>query len=398
MKKLYRTKPYFPFKNSLAHSFRNILESGQFVQGKLVKQFESRISEYVDAKYAVATNSCSTALEITLRSLWVDPFQYEWIVPTQTFVASVNCVIRTGYKPVIVDIDPVTQCLTADIIEKNITENTAGVILVNMAGLIPPDICEIQELCKRRNKHLVTDDAHALGSQFYNQYKDQRLHAGNLGVAGCFSFYATKIITTGEGGMITTNNKEIYEKALLLRNHGMSVNEPEIPGLDYGVTCEFPSSNYRMTEMAAMLGNSQMKHIDGFIKKRNEIAEQYFDEFKDVEEIITPPTYDMIRQTWWQYICQLDFGSVSRKTFCQYLLNRYAVPTANAYWPACHEQPAFSQYVHGREYPNADKLLSRNFSLPMYVELKKDDIYYIGDAVRETIQHFKDHPNVPEID
>lgn len=369
------------------------------MQGELVEQFESKVADYVGTKYAVATNSCGTALEITLRSIPSASFRYEWIVPTQTFVASVSCIIRAGYRPVIVDVDPITQCLTRDVIERQYKHNiTLGVLLVNMAGLITPEIYDIQEFCREKNIHLVTDDAHALGAQIYNETEDEIDRAGNLGVAGCFSFYPTKIITTGEGGMITTNDKDIYEKAQLLRSHGMYVNTPETPGMDGGVTCEIPSSNYRMTEVAALIGNSQMEHIDEFIKKRNQIADWYEEEFKDTDEIKLPPRWETIRQTWWQYICQLDFGSVSRDTFCRYLLNRFGIPTANAYKPACHEQPAFSEFTSDGEYPNAEKLLGRHFSLPMYVELKKDDITYISDAARETIEHFKNHPNIPEID
>ena len=402
MKPLFRSKPYFPYKNSLANGFRDILQSGQFVQGELVEEFEERVANYVGTKYAIATNSCGTALEITLRCLPGGQHRYEWIVPTQTFVASVSCIIQSGYKPVIVDVDPITQCLTRDIIEQHYSHNiTLGVILVNMAGLITPEIYDIIDFCKEKNIHLVTDDAHALGAQIYNETEDKTYKAGNLGVAGCFSFYPTKIITTGEGGMITTNDERIAKKALLMRNHGMYINVPETAGMDGGVTCEIPSSNYRMTEVAALMGNSQMKHIDRFIKKRNQIADWYEEEFKDVDEIKTPPRWETIRQTWWQYICQLDFGSMSRDTFCRYLLNRFRIPTANAYKPACHEQPAFSMYVEDAVYPNAEQLLNRHFSLPMYVELKRDDIHYIGNAIRETIEHFKKHPNhnyVPGID
>ena len=207
-----------------------------------------------------------------------------------------------------------TQCLNADIILDNINSLTRGVLLVTMAGLIPPDIEKIQKLCRDNKLFLVTDDAHSLGSRYQAGHK-ATYAAGNLGVAGCFSFYPTKIITTGEGGMVTTNSKTLYEELLIRRNHGVYNNvtkiQNPIPGKDYGVTCTKISQNFRMTEIAAAIGISQMKDIDYFISRRNDIADMYTEAITKIPGIDPPPTYDGIRQTWWQYMCQVSIPDLS---------------------------------------------------------------------------------------
>jgi perosamine synthetase len=134
------------------------------------------------------------------------------------------------------------------IILQNMDEDVAGIVLVNMAGLITPEMLEIEEYCNDNQMFLLTDDAHSLGAKYYDVYTDHLRSAGTFGDAGVFSFYPSKIITTGEGGMITTNDDKLAEKCRVIRNHGTVRNEMLVEGLDYGVTCEIPSTNYRMTE------------------------------------------------------------------------------------------------------------------------------------------------------
>ena len=398
MDKIDRVKPHIPGVQSLLNSFKDILETGQMIQGKKVQQFEQIIADYVGTDYAVATNSCGAALEITLSALPSNSsetgrYGKEWIVPTQTFPASVSAIIRSGWNPRITEVDPVTQCLNADIILNNINPMTRGVLLVTMAGLIPPDIEKIQKICRDNKLFLVTDDAHSLGSR-YDAGSKSKYAAGNLGIAGCFSFYPTKIITTGEGGMVTTNSKSLYEKLLVRRNHGVYNNvtkiKDPIPGKDYGVTCTFPSQNFRMTEIAATIGISQMKHIDNFISRRNDIADMYTEAITKIPGIDPPPTYDGIRQTWWQYMCQANHPELSRNEICEHLTKKYDIPTARPYKPACHEQPAFKPYMslsatEHLKYPVSEALMDRHFSLPMHPGLTNEQVEYVCESLKDVV-------------
>jgi len=337
-----------------------------------------------NVKNAVATTSCGTGLETVLIASGIKGKRF--IVPTQTFAASVNCIIRTGNTPLIVDVDSDTQCLSLDIIKKSMEEagqgKIGGVVLVHMSGLITPEMEEIEKYCKDNDLFLLTDDAHSYGAQLYNPYKDERRCAGTFGDAGVFSFYPSKIITTGEGGMITTNNDELAEKCRVVRNHGTTRNDGEYQGLDYGYTCAMPSSNYRMSEFHAVLGLAQNKYLQSFIERRNEIADIYNERLSKVEWLQTPFKDDMIKQTYWQYIVKITDGRDRTETLLR-LLDEYEIPTANAYSPLCHEQEIYKGYLSSNGYKNSEEFITKIFSLPMYVEMTDEQVHYICRTIEE---------------
>jgi perosamine synthetase len=380
MKNLYRSKPYIPKEDHpfILKSWEEILNNGMFIQGKYVSQFEKEFAEYCNTKYAIATNSGATALEVAIRATGIE--NKKIIVPTQTFVASVSAIIRSNNIPVIVDIDPTTQCLNLEIIKNNLDKDVIGIMLVHMAGLITPDYYNIKKFCEEKNLLLFEDASHAVGASI------DGIKAGNLGLAGCFSLFATKIITTGEGGIITTNNYDFSEKCRIIRNHGTVRNQ--IPkgyeGVDYGVNCTYASSNYRMPEISAVIGISQIKRIDEFVEKRNLLANRYNEKIIN-PKILTPKIPKNIKMTWWQYIVVLLDDKINRPELCLKLLNSYNIPNGNAYWPACHEQPAFQQYIKGLKYPIANHLLERHISLPMYVEMDIDQVDYISNILNKII-------------
>ena len=378
--KYFRAKPYIPDsdKDWILEKYKDILDTRGLIQGKYVSQFEEEVRKYVGTKHAIAVSSCGVGLEITLRASGI--IGKKFIVPTQTYPASVSCIVRSGNVPVIVDVSEETQCLSLDIIKKNMDSDVAGVVHVHMAGLITPEMDDIKVYCKDNGLFLLTDDAHSFGAQFYNVYKDNVMSAGDIGNAGVFSFYPSKIITTAEGGMITTNDDDLADKLRILRNHGVVGNEVLVDGLDYGVRCEIPSSNYRMTEFNAVLGLSQIKHIDEWIKRRNEISELYRKKLEDVEWLELPLYDEMVKQTWWQYIVRLD-STIDRTEFLKRLLDK-GVQTGNAYWPACNQQEVFKSYVSEFGCPVADEFLERHFSLPMYIELSDENVEEICNIVK----------------
>ena len=381
--KYHRAKPYIPEsdKDWIIEKYREILDTGGLIQGKYVSEFENKVSERIGTKHAIAVSSCGVGLEIALRATGINGKKF--IVPTQTFVASVSCIIRSGNIPIIADVDKTTQCLSLQSIKDNMDSDVAGVVLVHMAGLITPEIFEIKQYCKDNNLFFLTDDAHSFGAEIYNEYEDHRIHAGDVGDVGVFSFYPSKIITTAEGGMITTNDDELADKLRVLRNHGTVRNDMLVDGLDYGVRCEIPSSNYRMTEFQGVLGLSQIKHTDDWVTRRNEIANLYRENLKDIEWLTLPPYYENIKQTWWQYIVKLD-KNIDRTNFLKKLMDK-GLPTANAYWPACHQQKVFKSYVSKNGCPISDSFLENHFSLPMYVELTDDEVNQICEIVRQNI-------------
>ena len=378
--KYFRAKPYIPDsdKGWILEKYREILDTRGLIQGKYVSQFEEEVKKYIGTRHAIAVSSCGVGLEITLRATGITGRKF--IVPTQTYPASVSCIIRSGNIPIVVDVDERTQCLSLDIIKQNMSDDVCGVVHVHMTGLITPEMSDIKKYCQDNGLFLLTDDAHSFGAQLYDINKDRKMSAGDIGNAGVFSFYPSKIITTGEGGMITTNDDELADRLRILRSHGVVNNDVEVDGLDYGVRCEIPSSNYRMVEFNAVLGLSQIKHIDEWIKRRNKISELYKKNLKDVEWLGLPLYDELIRQTWWQYIVKLD-GKIDRAKFLKKLLDR-GVQTGNAYWPACNQQEVFKPYVSEFGCPIADEFLERHFSLPMYVELSDDDVVEICNIIK----------------
>ena len=386
MDTIYRAKPYIPEVTHkwILRKFETILQSGGLIQGAHVKEFEDDACQMFNVKNAVATTSCGTGLETVLIASGIKGKRF--IVPTQTFAASVNCIIRTGNTPLIVDVDSDTQCLSLDIIKKSMEEagqgKIGGVVLVHMSGLITPEMEEIEKYCKDNDLFLLTDDAHSYGAQLYNPYKDERRCSGTFGDAGVFSFYPSKIITTGEGGMITTNNDELAEKCRVVRNHGTTRNDGEYQGLDYGYTCAMPSSNYRMSEFHAVLGLAQNKYLQSFIERRNEIADIYNERLSKVEWLQTPFKDDTIKQTYWQYIVKITDGRDRTETLLR-LLDEYQIPTANAYSPLCHEQEIYKGYLSSNGYKNSEEFITKIFSLPMYVEMTDEQVHYICRTIEE---------------
>lgn len=376
MDTIYRAKPYIPKVTHkwILDKYQTILETGALIQGQHVGEFEKEACQMFNVKNAIATTSCGTGLETVLLASGIT--NKKFIVPTQTFAASVNCIIRTNNIPLIVDVDETTQCLSLDIIKENMSEDVGGVVLVHMSGLITPEMEEIENYCKEYGLFLITDDAHSYGAKLGDRY------AGTFGDAGVFSFYPSKIITTAEGGLITTNNDELAEKCRVVRNHGTRRNDGEYQGLDYGYTCDMASTNYRMSEFHAVLGLAQNKWLNHFIDRRNEIAQIYNDRLSKVGWLETPFTDDNVKQTYWQYIVKITDGR-DRTTMLLLLLDQYKIPTANAYSPLCHEQELYKEYLSPKGYKNSEDFITKIFSLPMYVEMTNEQVHYICDCIEK---------------
>ena len=370
--------PYFPEKEIdwLLKEFKNILQgNAPLSMGRRVKEFEDIFANYVGAKYAVGTNSCSSALEIALRSIGIEDGD-EVIIPVETFIATGFAVVSEGAKPVFCDIDPKTFCINLQELKKHVTDKTKAVIIVHMAGMISPDALKIKEYCKQENITLIEDAAHAIGASI------EGIRAGNIGDISCFSFYPTKILTTAEGGMLLCSDKELYEKANSFRNRGRDMNKQTEVYSRLG-------TNNRMTEFAALLGISQLKFLSKFLRTRRTIAGIYNERIQVsnishlAQPIIVP---EKINHAYWRYLITLD-SSINRELIKEEL-NKDNIASDWAYYPALHLQPYFICHykTHKGLYPVAEDCLERNFCLPVNSTMKQKDAVFVIDRFIKAIQ------------
>lgn len=373
MKTFNTAFPYFPDKDIdiILKEIKEVLIGNKMLtMGENVLAFEKEFASYCNANYAIATNSCSSALEISLKSLNLNT-EDEVIVPVQTFIATGSSVLNAGAKVIFCDVDN-NFLMDFDYLKKIITDKTKAVIIVHFAGMISSKILEIRTFLKEKNIILIEDDAHAHGASFNN------IKAGNIGDFGCFSFYSTKNITTGEGGMITTNNTDYYEQCLSIRSRGMDVNYKGELFTNLG-------SNYRVTEIQGILGRSQLKRLDEFTQYRNSIAGIYKSNLSDLVEdgTIRFQTYNTNTiHAYWRFIVFLN-SSFDRNKI-QEAMNKKGIKVDAPYLPLLHKQPLFSSK---ETFKNAEKLSEVHISLPIHMQISKDNAIFIANTLREVLDN-----------
>ena len=241
--------------------------SNQLSMGKNVKKFEEAFAERLDVGHAIALNACTSALEAAVS--YAATRGKEVIIPAQTFIATGMAVHLSGLKPVFAEISPETMCLDYHDTIQRVNENTAAIIVVHMTGIITPEINKFRRFCDERNILLIEDAAHTPGAKFKHK------EAGTFGHIGCFSFFPSKVLTAGEGGMLTTNDDKIASFARSFQNRGRDMTSPsEI----YSI----PGRNVRMPEISALLGWIQLSHLNDYLDRRREIASSYISHFEKV--------------------------------------------------------------------------------------------------------------------
>lgn len=373
-KSIEGAQPFFGNRlDAAVDDIREAIESGELTQGDRLAEFESHFAEYVGTRYAVGVNSGGTALELVLKAISVEG--KEVIVPTNTFVASASSVIQAGGRPVFADISEDTLCLNAGDVLKKITARTVGIMMVHMFGLVPPDYIDIKQLCQDRGLFLIEDAAHAHGASISG------IMAGNLGDAACFSFYATKIITTGEGGMVTTNRKDIYENLMRLRNHGKSLDAP---------VYEIVSNNYRLAEIPAILGIHQLEDLTENIKRRNDVCHQYRRRLSGLTGVTLLPEFDKAVHAYWRFPLYLDDG-INRLSLQNAMREKHGVRITWMYEPLCHLQPVFAaRYRYNKgDFPVAEKCMERLICLPAHGRLTDDDVTRICKGLKIEIANMR---------
>lgn len=337
------------------------LSSGMLAQGKNVEEFEQRWAEYAGVKHAVAVNSGSSAIEILARIRAVEG--KEVLLPTNTFAATATGVLQAGGRVRFLDTDPRTFSVSLKEIKARRTAKTAGVIAVHIGGIVTPEIEAIRSWCDREGLWLLEDCAHAHGSEWRGK------RAGRFGFAGCFSFFATKVMTTAEGGMIVTDDDQVAEQARLMRNHG----KPQ-PWVSYHTHF---GSNWRFSELHAILGLSQLKRLDEFIEWRAGIARFYTEQLSGLPELT--PVLPADRSSWYKYILLLPSG-VNRADLKRQMKQRGVSLSGEVYEIPLHRQPIFIEMANG-EFPNADDVCSRHICLPLYYGMTQEEARFVVETL-----------------
>lgn len=362
-----------------------VLKSDFLTTGPKIEEFEKRFADYVGAKYAVSISNGTAALHAACFAVGINEGD-EVITSPITFAASANCVLYQGGKPVFADINPKSYNIDVEDIERKITKKTKAIIPVDFTGQAV-DIDGINEIAKKYGLVVIEDAAHSLGAE----YKGKKI--GSLVDMTTFSFHPVKHITTGEGGMITTNDEKLYNKLKLFRTHGITRdkeilhNKEEGPWFYEQLELGY---NYRMTDIQAALGISQLNKINGFLKRRREIAKKYDEYLKNIDGIILPYQESFSKSAWHLYVIQLELEKfkVGRKEIFEALQAENI--GVNVHYIPVYYHPYYKRLGYEKGLcPNAEKLYERIITLPLYPKMKDKDIEDVVNAMDKVLKYFR---------
>ncbi len=358
------------------------LRSGWLTTGPKVKRFEEQFAGYLGCRHAVAVNSGTAALHLALDAVGIKEGD-EVIVPTMTFAATAEVVFYLKAKPVLVDCRPDTLNIDPEQIENAITSKTRAIIPVHFGGQ-PCEMDRILEIARQYKVKVIEDAAHALPAS----YRDKKV--GAIGDITCFSFYATKTITTGEGGMATTENSEWAERMRMMSLHGISHDAWKRYTKEGSWYYEIlnPGFKYNLTDIAAAIGIEQLKKCDEFRKAREKIAKIYDRSFADLEEIQTPVRRSDTEHAWHLYVIELnlDHLQITRNQFID-ALREEQIGTSVHFIPL-HLHPYYRDKFgyHPSDFPNASSAFERIVSLPIYPRMTEADVESVIGAVRKIVK------------
>jgi dTDP-4-amino-4,6-dideoxygalactose transaminase len=340
------------------------LTSGSLTLGANTREFEDAFAQAHDAPYAIAVTSGTAALEIILRAVGVAG--REVVVPANTFAATAFAVLAAGGIPVFADVDPGTAALDPDNLGALVTARTAALVVVHIGGLITPDIGRLRSLCDERGIALVEDAAHAHGCRL------DGVSAGSFGVAGAFSFYPTKVITTGEGGMIVTADERLRDEAVSYRDQGKaSFLNNQHTRLGYA---------WRMSELHAAVGAVHLRHLDQFVAVRERVARRYAAGLAGVAGLAPLASPSGLRSSFYKYPVMLD-ERIDRAAFKSQVKDRFAVVlSGEVYETPLHEQPVFAELARG-PLPGAERFCARHVCLPVHSDMTDTEADRVLEAV-----------------
>lgn len=354
------------------------LKSGWLSTGPKTIKFEELIAEYTGARYAIALNSCTAALHLSLIALGIGKGD-EVITTSFTFASTGNVIVHVGAKPVFVDIKKDTGNIDPEKIKEAITPRTRAIMPVHYAGQ-PCDIEAIMEIAREHNLYVIEDAAHVIGAE----YKGKKI--GTFGDTTCFSFYATKNMTTGEGGALTTDNDELADKFKILRLHGISKDawkRYSAAGSWY-YEIEDCGWKYNMTDMQAALGIHQLKKLDKFIETRREYVQIYNEGFRKLDGIITPYEKPDVKHVYYLYPILLE--EFDRNEFIEKMKERGI--GCSVHFIPLHLHPFYRDTFGFKkgDLPNTEWVYEREVSLPLYPKMSEEDLWGVISAVKGILQ------------
>lgn len=360
-------RPVFSEKDisEIVTQIASALRSGWLTSGSTVTAFEEEFRRIVGTNYAVAVSSGTAALHILMSLLGIGPGD-EVIVPANTFASTANAPLYVGASPVFADCDIETYNVTASTIESRVTSRTKAVIVVHIGGN-PCEMDDIVRLCTKNGLLLIEDCAHAHGSRFREKA------CGSFGLAGAFSFYPTKVVTSAEGGMIVTDRDELCSKARVFRNVGRE-------SLGYG-PIKMLGWNYRMTDIHACIGLNQLRHLQEFVERRNTLATLYHEALKSIDWLRPQQVTDWSKCSYYAYICRLlPNAAVSRDRLIEYL-KREGIESTIMFRPV-YTHPYLADKVAKPDCPNASTLGNNGIVLPLHTNMTNEDVRFVTKTLQ----------------
>jgi dTDP-4-amino-4,6-dideoxygalactose transaminase len=354
-------------KKDILNRISACLSSGMLAQGANVNEFEQNFAKYTGSTHAVAVNTGGAAIEIPMRIY--DVANKEVLVPTDTFLATASSVILAGGKVRLVDISPDTFSPSLENLKRRVTKNTAGVIIVHIGGIVTPEMPAIRRWCDENGLWLFEDCAHAHGSRLGER------SAGSFGSAGGYSFFATKVITSGEGGVIVTNDEAFAKKAKVLRDYGK-----EQPWVSYHTHL---GANWRMSDITAAVAVVQLARLEEFIAWRDKIATIYTEALRATGRSSGRPVLPHGKCSWYKYIVVLP-GGVDRQKLRDSMKAKGVSLSGGVYEIPLHKQPVFAG-MEG-EFPVAEELCDRHICLPLYYGMTEQEAVYVVDTLNESLR------------
>ncbi|CAM4393236.1 UDP-4-amino-4,6-dideoxy-N-acetyl-beta-L-altrosamine transaminase [Saccharibacillus endophyticus] len=357
-----------------------VLKGDFITQGPAIEAFERKVSDYAGTRYGVAFANGTAALHAACFAAEIGPND-EVITTPLTFLASSNCILYQGGTPVFADINPVTYNIDPHEIELKLTPYTKAVIPVDFSGQ-PAEMDRIQEIARLHNLIVIEDAAHSIGAQY------QGRKVGTWADMTMFSFHPVKHVTTGEGGIIVTDNERFYRRLLQFRNHGMTRDPQELISNEGPWYYEMQSLgyNYRMTDIQAALGTSQMNKLDAFIEKRKILADLYSAKLADTPGVILPSQHADASSSWHLYIIQLDskLNIPDRKNVFQKLRDMNI--GVNVHYMPVYLQPYYKNLGYHRGLcPHAESYYENCLTLPLFPKMTEQDIDYVVTCIKEAI-------------
>jgi perosamine synthetase len=369
-----------PVGEEEARAVSEVIRSGWITMGPKTFEFEQEFAKFIGAQHAVAVSTGTAALHLSLEAAGIQAGD-EVLLPTTTFTATAEAVTYLGARPVLVDIDPGTMNIDPEDAARRITPKTKAIIPVHLAGQ-PCDMDEIHSLAKTHHLRIIEDAAHALPSEYRGK------HVGQLSEFTCFSFYATKTLTTGEGGMITTHNPAAADRMRLMRLHGIERDAWKRYRADGSWFYEVLEAGfkYNLTDLQSAIGLVQLAKCDAMRQARQAIAQRYLSAFSPFEELVTPTVRPDRSTSWHLYILRLrlDRLNIDRDSFIQTLHHRGVA--CSVHFIPLHLQPYYRRkygYQTG-EFPRAEREYLACLSLPIYPGMTEEEVEHVIGAVKET--------------